>query len=178
MSTSKRAVALALALGSALALSGCGETDLAARVNGTVISEDAAQAAAAQIRQNYPQEAAEFETSDAVAALINAPFIIAAAEKNGQPYSVEQARADLTNVSDPTPETLDLVRSNAALQQLQQTAPQAIDEIVAGLRSAKISVNPRFGSFDSEQVQLLPANPNWIAPAGASPEVPTETPSP
>lgn len=169
MSRTKRATVLALALGSAIALTGCGETDLAARVNGQVISEADAKVAAAQIRENFPEAAAQFQTSDAVAALINAPFIIAAADKNGMPYSEQQARADLTNVSDPSPATIELVRSNSALQQLQQASPAAIEEIVADLRSAKITINPRYGTFDREQVQVVPVTPNWIdasAPSG------------
>ena len=40
---------------------------------------------------------------------------------------------------------------------------ELIDGILEKLRSAKITVNPRYGTFDAQQVQIVPAAPNWIA---------------
>ena len=34
--------------------------------------------------------------------------------------------------------------------------------ILAKLGKAKITVNPRYGTFDAKQVAITPTSPNWI----------------
>ncbi len=172
----RRTTAAVLAVGALLSVTGCNESDTAATVDGRVISESAAREAAHQIATNF-QGAEGFTTADAVGSLINAPFILAAADKAGHPYSEQAARAQMTKVSDPLPETIELVRANFAYAQLQQTAPDAAQDIIAGLRKAHITVNPRYGHFDKEQLAIAPTTPNWIATPAVDDVTPTDGPT-
>ena len=169
MSKSKRAAALALALGSALALSGCGGTNVAASVDGRVITEDSARIVTEQIRKNFGENVGDFQTPSAVSYLIMAPFMIDAAAEAGIPVSEQEARAALTEISDPAPETVEVVRANAAIGALQQTHPEALQKASEKMAAAKISVNPRYGAFDIATGQMSAKTPNWIAGSGQEP---------
>jgi len=41
--------------------------------------------------------------------------------------------------------------------------------IVGELGKAKITVNPRYGTFDPKQITMTPASPNWIKTSAPSP---------
>lgn len=153
----RRGVAL-LAVGAALVLSGCGTRDVAATVDGRVISESNAQQAAAQINQVFhPQNG--FSTRDAVGLLISAPMRIQAAAASGHPQSESMARAQLPGLQDPNPATVELVRADAATQYLSQA--QRL-QILTALKKARIVVNPRYGSFDLTQGAMQATTPDWI----------------
>ncbi|CCH75765.1 conserved exported hypothetical protein [Nostocoides australiense Ben110] len=168
MRTSKRAAALGLALAGALTLGGCGgatTSDIAAKVNGTVITEDAARTVAQQIREQFGADAGDFQTPSAVTFLILSKFVLPAAEKAGVHVSEQSIRSELTKVADPAPETIEMLRTNAAAQQLQQQAPEVLSAVLADVEKADITVNPRFGKLDVASGALSPAVPNWIESA-------------
>ncbi len=150
----------------ALGLSGCGGADTAAVVDGDVITVQDAQTAAQQINEAFDLQQ-PLTTTDAVASLVTAPFIIRAAQKAGHPQTSTAARAAMPKLSDPSQETIDLVRANNAVRTLDQdTQNQILDDIA----KADVEINPRFGSFDPQQ-GMVAEKPNWIA-AGSSSATP------
>jgi hypothetical protein len=157
-----RVVTALAALSGALLLAGCGEGDVAATVNGTAISEKAAQVAAEQITTNFQLEE-PFTTAKAVGALINAPFILEVADATGHGQSEAAARALLTKVPNPSAEAILLVRANVAQNEIGEVDPDAFNQVVEGLQAATITVNPRYGTYDFEAFGVGASTPNWIA---------------
>ena len=58
--------------------------------------------------------------------------------------------------------TVEVVRANYALYQMEQTDPTMIDQVIAELKKAKITVNPRYGRFDAATLEMVPVTPNWV----------------
>ena len=56
-----------------------------------------------------------------------------------------------------------------AVQELDQASKNLI---VGELNKAKITVNPRYGTFDPKQVAMTPTSPNWIK--ASAPRRPSE----
>jgi hypothetical protein len=140
-----------------LALSGCATADTAAVVNGVRITEREAQEAARQIQQAQPDST--LDTPNAVAALIMAKFINATADSVGKGLSASAARAAVPAIVDPTPATLELVEASLAWNQLtSDEQAKAIGEA----SKAKITINPRYGTFDPKKISFDPSTPNWI----------------
>ena len=52
-----------------------------------------------------------------------------------------------------------------ALQSLDQASKTSI---LTKLGKAKITVNPRYGTFDAKQIALTPISPNWIKASASS----------
>jgi hypothetical protein len=158
---SLRGPLVAVAAAAALALSGCATADAAAIVNGKVISEQEALEAVRQIKQAQPQ--AEIDTAGAVRALVFAPFINEAAARSGRGQSDSSAKAALGNVTEPSRATLELVKASMVSGQL---TPQEQSEIAAQIAAADITINPRYGTFDKNQISFAEAQPNWIKSQG------------
>lgn len=161
LSTSRRArvrASAAVAVGAAVLLTGCGQSDVAAKVGDRVISENAARVAAEQIRANF--DADTFGTPEAVRSLISAPLIIAAGEKAGMPFSVEAAKAAFAKTSDPSPEAIELLRANYVASQMQ--GQPALSEVSAELLTSKIVINPRYGTWDAKTADIVDSAPNWL----------------
>jgi hypothetical protein len=159
----RRATAAAIT-GGALVLGGCGGVggaDVAARVNGHVISEDAARTTAQQINAAFDLQE-PLTTGQAATWLVKAPFILDVANAKGQPVTDATARQSLAKV-DPSADTVEVVKANFALYQMQQSDPALIDTVIADLQRAKITVNPRYGRFDPTSLEMVPMTPNWIA---------------
>jgi hypothetical protein len=68
-------------------------------------------------------------------------------------------RQAIAKVANPSSLTMNVVRTNLAIQSL---SPAAKKSILAKLGKAKVTVNPRYGSFDAAQAALVPTSPNWI----------------
>lgn len=161
ISTSRRArvrVSAAAAVGAALLLTGCGQSDVAAKVGDRVISENAARIAAEQIRANF--DAGTFGTPEAVRSLISAPLIIEAGAKAGIPFSVEAARSAFAKTNDPTPEAIELLRANYVMSQIQ--GQPALSEVSTELLKSKIVINPRYGKWDAKTADIANPTPNWL----------------
>ena len=155
---SMRGVAAALVLATAGVLSGCGTAGTAAVVDGNTISEKGAQVAAQQINEAFHPET-PLTPADAVSALITAPFILDVASRIGHPQTASAAIAAMPSITDPAESTVEVVRAQSAIQYLSDTDKA---EIISALEKAKITVNPRYGTFVPSEARVAPANPNWI----------------
>jgi hypothetical protein len=102
-------------------------------------------------------------------------------------------QAHFTNSSGgttPSDAAISAVQTAYALQLLTgqtsdpQTAKKAVDEILADLKAAKVTVNPRYGRFDytwDDQTQsftLSPRTEAWLATPSPAPSQPAAQPSP
>ncbi len=160
--TSPLAFPTALVLGATLALSGCGaqQADAAAIVNDKVISDQDVQTVSKEVNQIDPG-GQKLSSSDALLSLILAPYVMAEAKDAGKTVSAAQARQVIAKVANPSPSTITFVQMQLAIQQLDAASKGAI---VGELAKAKITVNPRYGTFNAEQVVISPTVPNWIKP--------------
>ena len=167
----RTAAPAALVLGAAVLLSGCGDQQpgAAAVVDGRVISDADAQQVAAQI-STVPGVQQKVTPADTLVSLILAPYVIDQAEKDGKGISESQARAAVKEIKNPSPATIDFVRTSMAAGGLSDRARAAV---LAEVAKAKITVNPRYGTLDRKKLQLTPPAPNWLTPA-----TPTATPAP
>ncbi len=166
------AVAAAAVMGS-LALAGCGQADTAAIVDGRVISESDVMVATQQYNDQLAANAKKQQaagqqptqqpiTTDAVVNwLIWSPAVIAAASAYGQPQSESMARAALTAVQDPAPTTVELIRAQNALNIVKGDAT-ASAALLAKVARLKVTVNPRYGTFDPQGGLLTTSAPNWL----------------
>jgi len=161
------AVILAPLLGMTLALSGCGtqEAGAAAIVNGDVIGDEEVQGVAEQLAV-ITQGGEKLTSSNALLSLILSPYVLAEAKRTGKTISTDQAREVIPTVKDPSPATLEFVQMQLAIQALPQ---ESKDLIIAELGKAKITINPRYGTFDVEKVAFTPITPNWIKATAAAP---------
>jgi hypothetical protein len=159
---------LTLVLGATLALSACGaqEAGAAAIVNGTVIRDQDVQTVSTQLN-TLGDVQQKLSSGSALLSLILAPYVLAEAERAGKTVSASQARQVISKVVDPSPSTIEFVRMQLAVQQLDDASKAAI---VKEIGKAKITINPRYGTFDLRQVALTPISPNWIKAGAQSPD--------
>lgn len=155
---SMRGVAAALVLGTAAVLSGCGTAGTAAVVDGHAISEKDAQIAAQQINDAFHPES-PLKPADAVSALVTAPFILDVANRIGHPQTASAAMAAMPAITDPAESTIEMVRAQLAIRYLSEADRRAI---ITALGKAKITVNPRYGTFVPTEAGLVATRPNWI----------------
>jgi parvulin-like peptidyl-prolyl isomerase len=153
-----------------LAVSGCATADTAAVVNGHRITEQEVQEATHQITEAYPDSS--LNTANALSSLVMASFINQVADESGKGLSDSAAKAAIAGIEDPVPATLELVKSSLASQQLTSGEQGKVVELA---RKAKVTMNPRYGSFDAKQVRFDVSKPNWIKP-GPAPTEPATTP--
>ncbi|MEO7069226.1 MAG: hypothetical protein ABI131_01895 [Nostocoides sp.] len=162
-----RGTIAAVALGGVLALTGCGTNDTAAVVDGNRISASDAATGAQQINKQFPPDVASggsaLTTANAVGLLIYAPTIIAFAAETGHPQSSDAARSQLTAIQEPNPATIEMVQANNALRSLDQSN---ITEVLKRIRALKVSVNPRYGTFDAANAKLVAVPGPWISTSG------------
>ena len=163
--TSRLAFPTALVLGATLALSGCGaqQAGAAAIVNDTVISDQDIQTVSEEVNQIDPA-GQKLSSSDALLSLILAPYVLAEAKRAGKTISPSQARQVIAKVANPSPSTITFVQMQLAVQQLDDAGKSSI---VGELAKAKITVNPRYGTFDPQRIVITPTAPNWIKPTRA-----------
>jgi len=152
----------------AVALSGCGsqQPGAAAIVDGTTISERDLQTVTGQLN-TLAQGEQKLAPGDILMNLILMPYVLAEADRAGKSVPDAQARKVIAKVSNPSRQTIDLVRMNMAIESL---TPAAKTAILAKLGKAEITVNPRYGTFDpKKKLAVVSTTPNWIkasAPSG------------
>jgi hypothetical protein len=175
--TARAAAPVALVLGAALALSGCGpqQAGAAAIVGDRVISDQDVQTAAQETNKGVEGLQQPFTASDTLVFLIVSPYVLDAAAKGGHGVSESQAKAALTKLPNPSPATLEFARTFIALQGLTQ---EQVQGVLAEVQKAKITVNPRYGKLDPKTLRLDTSEPNWIkkvpqANATTAPSVPS-----
>jgi hypothetical protein len=169
--TARTAVPAALVLGAALALTACGpqQAGAAAIVGDRVISDQDVQTAAQETNKAVEGLNTKLSSSDTLVSLILAPYVLDAAARDGHGVSDSQARQVLSKLANPSPATLDFVKTQIAIQNLTAADQQSILDKLA---KEKITVNPRYGTFDAKKLQLdRTTEPNWIKarPATATP---------
>jgi hypothetical protein len=153
-----------LLLGAALALSACGPQDAgaAAIVNGTVISDQDVQTITGQLNTISP-DGQKLSSSNALLSLILEPYVLAeAARVDKVVVSAADARKVIAKVANPSPKTIKFVQTQLVIQGLNEASKASI---VKEIGKAKITVNPRYGTFDATRVELTPTSPNWIKPS-------------
>jgi len=156
--------AVAVLLGATLALSACGtQPGAAAIVNGTTISDKDVQTVSLELKKAL-QGQQQFTSSIVLVNLILEPYVLAEAKRTGKDVSDAQARKAIAKVASPSRATLDFVRMQLAIPSLSQAGQQSI---MAKLGKAKITVNPRYGTFDAKR-GLVPTAPNWIKASTSS----------
>jgi hypothetical protein len=157
---------LALLLGATLVLSACGtqQVGAAAIVNGTAISDKDVQTVSLQLN-TLVQGQAKLTSSSVLLSLIVAPYVLAEAKRSGKSVSDAQVLKVINMVPEPSPSTMDFVRMQLALGSLSQASKFSI---LTKLAVAKISVSPRYGTFDAKQIALVPISPDWIKASAAS----------
>lgn len=174
------AVTATLGLAAVTLLGGCGfETrqQAAAVVNGQVIHEDDVQETANQLK------AAKFTTEEniVVTGLIAAPLLDDALASTGGFQPDAAYASTIAAISDPTETTKAFVFAAVTLQE-QQLAPAVEAKYQAAVKSADVSVNPKFGTFTLTAgpvfFALGSASPSWIKPSGAAGTAPTTPAAP
>lgn len=152
-----RGAVVAVAVAGVLAVSGCATAGTAAVVNGHRITEQEVQEATSQITKAYPDSS--LNAANALSSLVMAGFINQIADENGKGLSDSAAAAAITEIVDPSHATLELVKSSIASQQLTTIEQGKVVELA---RKAKVTMNPRYGTFDAAKVRFDTSQPNWI----------------
>lgn len=188
------AVVPALAVAAAL-LTGCGgpaQSGSAAVVGDRRISEADLQTATRELQQVVGPDN-QLTQSQVLSWMVLAPFTLDVAAKNGIGVSADDAVSQLQGrVTDPADPTLLAARSAIALSRLSrgldQTASQkAYQDVLAQVKGVKVTVNPRYGSFDTEKFSIEAVTPDWLvktaapaaeegAPSDPNAPAPTATP--
>jgi hypothetical protein len=193
------AVALAAALCLAPALSGCStQAGAAALVGDRRISVSDLQTATTQLKA-LVQDPAQITQQLVLGWLIANPYAVRVAAKKGKGVSRDDALRffsqanfkDAAGGTTPSEPAVSAVQTAYALQLLagqdvdQQTAKANVDEIIAGLKADKVTVNPRYGSFDyawdpqTQAFTLSPRNVDWLSTPSSTPSAqPSAQPSP
>jgi hypothetical protein len=176
--------AAAVAGVAALALTGvtaCSpdEPGAAALVAGERITTDQVSEAVRGIRQGNP-EIAQTENLDQTVLfyLVVAPFLLPRAEEAGAGVSESEVVTQMLPRagSDPDPQSVRVLQTFLALQKLQQAgATPVLEQVQQQIRTAKIRVNPRFGRLDTQQLQIVERQPNWLVPTQSTPAAGEET---
>jgi len=157
---------LGLVLGASMALSACGaqQVDAAAIVNGTAIKDKDVQTVSVELNK-LAQGQQQISSSSVLLSLILAPYVLSEASKAGKNVTDAEARKVIAKVDKPSPPTMEFVRMQLALQSLSEASKVSI---VDKLLKAKITVNPRYGTFNPKTIALVPSAPNWFK-ASATP---------
>ena len=166
--TARTAWVAVVLLGATLALSDCGtqQPGAAAIVDGAAISDKDVQTVALQL-DTKAKDQQKLPPGDVLLYLIAEPYIVAEAKRAGKTVSDAQVRQEITKVAkvaEPAPATIEFVRSYLSIQLLDDAAKASM---LANLGKAKVTVSPRYGTFDPQK-GLVPVTPNWIK-ATASP---------
>jgi hypothetical protein len=170
----RRCVAV-LALGAALATTGCGATsaDRAAVVDGTVISETELQDAMREVNGMQPQLLQNpLSPSGTLTALVQAPVVldVLAAKGIAVSDSVALRTAQARGVKDPAEGTLEIVRLATAIgtaQESGQVTEADAAELNQRLKALDVKVNPRYGTFDPQTASIQVSQPGWVTSTDA-----------
>ena len=193
------ALAVALAIGLAPALAGCGTTQAgaAAIVGDHRISVGELQTATTELKK-LVTDPAQITQELVLGWLIANAAAVQVATQKGQAVSRDDAlrffsQSKFTNGSGgttPSDAAVTAVQTAYALQLLagpdvdQATAKANVDQIIADLKADKVTVNPRYGTFDyawdaqSQSFTLSPTKVSWITSPSSSAGQSSPQPSP
>jgi hypothetical protein len=103
--------------------------------------------------------------------MILAPDLVDAAAQAGVGVSADTARQELGKygVAKPSQAAVEAMRGLAALNSLKQADKQnELNAFVTKLRSEKVEVNPRYGTFDPTSVNIVAVSPDWLVGSPAA----------
>lgn len=162
------ALFLTLLLGATLGLSACGaqETSTAAIVNGVAISEKDVQSVTEQVNTLSQAGGQKLSASNALLSLILAPYVLGEAKRVHKTVAEQQARQVINKIAHPTAATIMFVQMQLVVGGLDQASKNVI---VGELNKAKITVNPRYGTFDRKAIAMTPISPDWIKASAPAP---------
>lgn len=145
----------------ALLLTGCGTANTAAVVDGHRITQSGLREATEQIAQ-YAQQ--PMPARDVLTRLIIVPTVLQVLGERDVTISEAAARSALSDIEGPVPYLMELTKLDLAIGQMTE---QDFAEITTRLSELDVDVNPRYGTFNPEQVAVVPETAGWIAnPAG------------
>jgi hypothetical protein len=168
-----------LAVGVALTLAGCGRAGAAAIVDGRHISVTEVQDATQSLRSADPANFGKVTPSQVLSVLILGRYAEQAAAAAGQGVSDDVVRQALQSTAQQNgnsnihldrlnADAMTALRGEVALTELDQAGQQ---KVLQQIKSAHISVSPRYGTFNRTSGSITAATPNWIQPA-AKPTAP------
>lgn len=193
------ALAVALAIGLAPALAACGATQAgaAAIVGDHRISVSELQTATTELKQ-LVRDPTQITQELVLGWLIANPAAVQVATEKGQAVSRDDALrffppATFRNAgggTTPSDASVTAVQTAYALQLLagqgvdEATAKTNVDKVLADLKADKVTVNPRYGTFDyawdaqTQSFTLSPTKVSWLTtPASGGPPSPQPTPA-
>lgn len=170
-----RRLVAALVLGGALVTSGCGvgEANRAAVVDGRVIPETEVQSVVRQFNSMKPAKVQEPLTpAVALTALVQSGPALEYLEGKGivSSRSVAEQDAQSHGISDPSDGTIEVLRFIDALDQAQKSSELTAEDQAAfskAIADQTVEVNPRYGTFDKEQLSITSSLPQWVKPYDA-----------
>lgn len=157
-------------------LAGCA-TGQAPGVAATVNGEQITQGTLDDAMALAPFYANPVQPTAMLSNLIQAPVVISVAQSAGIGVSDADAGAFLDELQAQaiqvdgqyTDAVLDLVRVNeiSGKVQTQPNADELLVELTTAIAEANVVVNPRYGTWDSDQLGAVFTPPAWITTAGA-----------
>ncbi len=178
-------LALGLGAGAVLGLAGCGQSGVAATVDGHDITVDQVQSAAKSLRAADPTDFAKATDRQILNVMIIGPTVERVVSAAGAGVSDDAVRQAIlsgaqqagTKGVDPSKlnqDALAALRSNIALNQLDATTGPEYQKAIA---SVKVKVSPRYGTFNAKTGNLTAATPNWIQKKSTPAATPAPSPS-
>ncbi|MDQ2758283.1 MAG: hypothetical protein M3Y71_17305 [Actinomycetota bacterium] len=170
-----------LAAAVAAGVAGCSTIDKAqsaAVVNGSAVSTVDLATATRQYNATFaaPSNGTPATEQQVLPFLVNAKIIGPWATRTGGWKPDASYAAALARVGDPAPATRDLLQAVtvASLFQQGQLPQAAAAALEADLRSAKVQLAPRYGTFDATAPFVLKTlTPGWIKPGSPNPAATT-----
>lgn len=166
----RRLTGLALVAAATLTASACGtvQAGAAAVVGDRRISVADLQQATTDIDAYAKSQDPNSTVSQAKVLLfmILEPDLVRTATQAGVAVTDDAARQELnkSGVAKPSPGAVQAMRGLAALNGLKQAnEPEALNAFVTKLRSERIEVNPRYGTFDPKALDIVAVSPDWLA---------------
>lgn len=179
MALRRRTLALATSglVGLSVVLTGCGadsalkQARVAAVVNGQTITDEQVHEATTQVNSVSAQPVSP---SSIARLFVYGKVLLPIMADNGKGVSDDTARSALDKLNDPSPATLEVLKTAVAMQSMPT---ELRSTFIGKLSSASVAINPRYGSWNPSalaagQDPIAASSPNWLKNA------PTATPSP
>lgn len=150
-----------VALLGALTLSACGDTNVAAKFDGHVVTEQEVASVVSDINEAF-QPAKPYTPQQALGALVRAPYLIDYAAEHGFPQTASMARTQIP-LMDPSDATVRVLQSTAAIDHLTQADQIALTKVFGDL---EVDVNPKYGAYGPDPGRDRQRDPR-LAEAGS-----------
>jgi hypothetical protein len=167
----------------ALVLSACGKSGVAATIDGRTITVHELQSAVASLKAADKQAFSQVTDSQVLQVYLYAPYAEHAASVAGKGISDDEVRqaiaaaAAQNNDKTSRPDRLNgdalaVLRGNLALSQLDDTVK---NDIFQQLQKAHVEISPRYGTYDAKNGTISAPSPNWLQPTASPSASPSAT---